>query len=208
MTKQEDSLVYVWDAYCGWCYGFAASIHAFHEKHPEVPIKVVSGGLFVGERSLPIKEYPHIPEANKRISQVTGAVFGDDYAKVLAEGTMVLDSIGPAIGLAALRSIDSTKTIEFASAMQKAFYMDGKNLSDELTYRAIATDFALDPDLVSARLQAAETLDNVHHDFMEAQQLKVDGYPTLLLKKGATYHYLGGSTLTVEAIEQKIAATL
>ncbi|MFE6588609.1 DsbA family protein, partial [Bacillus mobilis] len=23
MEKKQDNLIYVWDAYCGWCYGFS-----------------------------------------------------------------------------------------------------------------------------------------------------------------------------------------
>lgn len=34
------------------------SIRTLHENHPEISLTLVSGGLFVGERSLPIKDYP------------------------------------------------------------------------------------------------------------------------------------------------------
>lgn len=92
MNDQEKSFIYVWDAYCGWCYGFSNSIRTLHENHPEIPLTLVSGGLFVGERRLPIKNYPHISEANERISQLTGVEFGDRYEELLENGTFILDS--------------------------------------------------------------------------------------------------------------------
>lgn len=49
MNEQELSFIYVWDAYCGWCYGFSNSIRTLHENHPEISLTLVSGGLFVGK---------------------------------------------------------------------------------------------------------------------------------------------------------------
>ena len=81
----------------------------------------MSGGLFVGERSLPIKDYPHIQEANQRISQLTGVEFGERYQKLLANGMFLLDSEAAAIGFSALRSIAPERALYLASSMQKAF---------------------------------------------------------------------------------------
>jgi putative protein-disulfide isomerase len=78
MNNKDLALVYVWDAYCGWRYGFSKGLRTFHENHPELPLTVLSGGLFTGERKKPIGDFPHIPEANKRINQLTGASFPSD----------------------------------------------------------------------------------------------------------------------------------
>lgn len=82
MNTDDYSLIYVMDAYCGWCYGFSESIQKFHKKHPELTINVISGGLFIGDRN---------------ISEVTEGVFGNKYKELLEDGTFVVDSEGPAI---------------------------------------------------------------------------------------------------------------
>ncbi|MGM0815391.1 MAG: DsbA family protein [Bacillota bacterium] len=208
MNDQEVSFIYVWDAYCGWCYGFSNSIRTLHEIHPEIPLTLVSGGLFVGDRSLPIKDYPHISEANQRISQLTGVEFGERYEELLANGTFLLDSEAAAIGFSALRSIAPERVLYLASSMQKSFYQEGKSLSDEETYREIAMAHHLDPDAVIERLKEKETINDAYADFAKVQQLNVNGYPTLLLKKGDEYFSLGGGAMTAEKLEGRLKEIL
>lgn len=88
MNEKELRLIYVWDAYCGWCYGFSKAFGEFHNNHPELPVTVLSGGLFVGEKKLPIAHFSHIPDANKRIAQLTGVQFGEAYQQLLDEGSL------------------------------------------------------------------------------------------------------------------------
>lgn len=204
MNNKEISLIYVWDAYCGWCYGFSESIRTLHENHPELPLTLVSGGLFVGDRSVPIKEYPYIPETNKRISQLTGVVYGEAYLELLANGTFVMDSEFAAIGFSALRSIAPERAVYFASAMQHAFYYEGKSLSDLETYREIAIAHNLNPELVIERMQEKDTINDAYADFSNVQQLNITSYPTLLLKKGEEYYSLGGGTMTAEKLEARL----
>ena len=44
-------ILYFWDAYCGWCYGFNKIFTKFYEKHSDVEIEIISGGLFFGDNS-------------------------------------------------------------------------------------------------------------------------------------------------------------
>lgn len=204
MSKKDFSLVYIMDAYCGWCYGFSNSISTFHKNHPAIEIEVISGGLFIGKRSGAIRNYPHIPEANKKISEMTGAIFGEGYQELLRDGSTITNSEEAAVAFSALCAMDSTRGVEFIAAMQHAFYFEGKNLSETTTITEIAEKFGLDANQVSELLKEKATLALAHADFAKAQELKVNGYPTLLLKQGESYTYLGGSLLKPEEIEAKI----
>ncbi|MHC5908307.1 DsbA family protein, partial [Streptomyces sp. S6] len=86
-------LTYAFDAYCGWCYGFAPALHEFAAANADrIELEVLSGGLFTGPRALPASAFPHIPGANARIAELTGVAFGAGYRRMLAEGTVVMDS--------------------------------------------------------------------------------------------------------------------
>ena len=37
---------YIFDSYCGWCYGFETILKPFVEAHPELEVTALSGGLF------------------------------------------------------------------------------------------------------------------------------------------------------------------
>ncbi|HZG71864.1 MAG TPA: DsbA family protein [Chondromyces sp.] len=208
MNQKELTLIYVWDAYCGWCYGFSKSLQAFHENHPELPLTVLSGGLFVGNKKLPIASFSHIPEANKRISQLTGAEFGTPYQTLLEEGTFVMDSEAAAKGLSALRFFAPERAYYLSSSIQRAFYYEGKSLSDPATYREIAIANNLDPEAVLARFEDVASTKDAHADFAKVQQLGVQSYPILLLQKGDEFIGLGGGVMTAEKIETRLESVI
>ena len=101
------SVLYVMDAYCGWCWGTSERMGEFEAANRHrVAFSVISGGLFVAERAKPMASYPHIPEANERIARLTGAAFGESYRSRLQEGSMIMDSLDAGAALAALRAQD------------------------------------------------------------------------------------------------------
>lgn len=87
----------------GWCYGFGAALHDFAAANADrIELRVLSGGLFTGQRALRVAAYPHITGANARIAQLTGVTFGEGYLRTVAEATTVMDSADAAVGLVAL----------------------------------------------------------------------------------------------------------
>lgn len=205
MEQKNPRLIYVWDAYCGWCHGFSNSLKEFHENHPALPLTVLSGGLFFNQA---IGNFPHIPEANQRIHQLTGAEFGPKYQSLLAEGTFVMDSESAAIGFSALRSLAPNHAYYLASSMQKAFYINGKSLSDLDTYREIAIANGLDPEAVVARMTDENFKKESLSDFEEVRQLGVSGYPTLLLAYGSEVIAFGSAAMTAQKLEDRFAEAL
>ncbi|MHA7281926.1 DsbA family protein [Arthrobacter sp. TMS2-4] len=206
-------LTYAFDAYCGWCYGFAPALHQFaRDNAHRIDLTVLSGGLFVGSAdnilsghaAASISAYPHIPAANARISALTGVEFGEGYLEVLREGTLVMDSTDAATGLLALTRQDPTRTLEAAGAMQDAWYTHGSSLSEPATYARIAATLGLDVEAVTAAL-ADPTLRTVAQaQFEEVAQLGVHAYPTLLLHTPEGPRKLGGPTSSAAALAEAL----
>lgn len=194
-------LYYIWDAYCGWCYGFKAILEPFVANHPELEVVVLSGGLF--DKGNSIGQYPHIPNANKNIAEIYGVTFGSAYQNLLEEGTHVLNSYHAAIGYSLLREkLPQTKWIALASKVQKAFYQKGQSLSDIQTYVSIAKQFDIYTDELLLNLQESlqKTYDN-HDDFKFVRQLGVQSYPTLLLEHHNTFYDLRHKAMTIQELE-------
>ncbi|GAA5161338.1 DsbA family protein [Ornithinimicrobium tianjinense] len=202
-------LTYAFDAYCGWCYGFGPALRTFaNENADRVDLRVLSGGLFTGASAQPIGAFPHIPGANERIADLTGVTFGDAYQQVLAEGIRVMDSTDSATGLVALRKQAPERELELAGALQRAWYVDGRDLSDVQVYRDIATELGLDPDATAAAYKDPASRAEAQQEFRELRRLGVDSYPTLLLHTDTGVHRLGGpvsraATLT-EALDRHL----
>lgn len=201
-------LHYVWDAYCGWCYGFSDALSEFHKNHPELPLQVLSGGLFVESKKAPISDYPHIPGANARIAELTGVTFGQNYQNLLEEGHFVLDSEAAARGFAALQHFAPNQSYEFATSMQKKFYVEGKSLSEEQTYREIAVSFNLDADSVIARFTSKAAENEAIEAFQTVASMNINSYPTLLLQKGDALIKIGGGAMTADKLEQHLERAL
>ena len=118
-------LTYVFDAYCGWCYGFGPAVREFAAANTwRVDLNVVSGGLFTGGRVAPIGTMPNVAGANARIAELTGVEFGSGYRALVADGRFQMDSTAAATGFAACvksrtaaaRPLGEAKPVTTASA--------------------------------------------------------------------------------------------
>jgi putative protein-disulfide isomerase len=198
-------LVYVFDAYCGWSHGFSQTMLEIAVRHPELRTEVVSGGLFTGARRMPIREFGYVQGTNAQISELTHAEFGDAYHGLIAAGDFVMDSEAAARGMAALRQAAPERAVELAAALQHAFYVDGRSLSDAETYRTVAQTAGLDADALVAALPAPAAQDAAEADFDCAARLGVTGFPTLLAVHGDDIVVLARGHATADQVDQRLA---
>ncbi|WP_405646291.1 DsbA family protein [Streptomyces sp. NBC_00019] len=197
-------LVYVFDAYCGWSHGFSGTLRAAASRHPELPVEVVSGGLFTGPRRVPIREFGYVQGANAKIAELTDAEFGESYERLIADGSFVMDSEAAARGVAALRQVAPDRAAELAAALQDAFYVDGLSLSDPATYRTVAQAAGLDADAVVAAFEAPGTRAAAEADFRRGAALGVTGFPTLLAVDGDSIAVLAHGHATADEIDRRL----
>ncbi|MER5428661.1 DsbA family protein [Streptomyces sp. NPDC002588] len=199
-------LVYVFDAYCGWSHGFSGTLREVVSRHPELPVEVVSGGLFIGSRRVPIREFGYVQGANAKIAELTGAEFGEAYERLIADGSFVMDSEAAARGVAALRQAAPERAGELAAALQHGFYVDGRSLSEATTYRKVAEEAGLDADAVVVAFEGPEAPHTAAHDFHRAAELGVTGFPTLLAVDGDSVTPLAHGHATADEIDRQLAA--
>jgi putative protein-disulfide isomerase len=198
-------LVYVFDAYCGWSHGFSDTLREVSSRHPDLPVEVVSGGLFTGGRRVPMSAFGHIQGANQRISQITGAPFGEAYQRLADEGSFVMDSEAAARGVAALRRVAPDRAAELIVALHLAFYVDGQSLSEAATYRRLAETAGLDADTVVTLFEAPESRAEAEADFRLAADLGVTGFPTLLAVNGERITAVARGHATADDVDQRLA---
>lgn len=74
-------LIYCYDAWCGWCYGFSPVMQKINEQYKDLwHIEVLSGGMILPEQPVPLKATAtYIQGAYKNIETLTGIKFGEDY---------------------------------------------------------------------------------------------------------------------------------
>lgn len=186
-------VIYVYDALCGWCYGFSPVIQQLYEAHgDEYEFEVISGGMITGERIGPIGEVaPYIKQAYKEVEQRTGIVFGDAFLEnVLEEGSTVFSSIPPSIALAVFKKQRPGEAVRFASRLQKAIYYEGMPPEDWTAYGELATEFGLDGTAFVEAMRSEKGIALAEADFQRAQAFGVAGFPTVIVQNGEDYYLI------------------
>jgi putative protein-disulfide isomerase len=199
-------LIYVFDAYCGWSHGFSATLGKITARHSDLPVEVISGGLFVGERRVPVREFGYVQGANAQIHDKTGAEFGAAYERLIADGSFVMDSEAAARGFAAVRQAAPDRAAELAVAVQRAFYLDGLSLSEPATYRKVAEQAGLDSEAVAAAFTDPRSAAAAAADFQRAAQLGVTGFPTLIAAHGDRLTPIAYGHASLEQVEERLVA--
>lgn len=182
-------VTYVTDAYCCWCYGFAANMSklvAAYEEH--ISIRVLNGGMIIGKRSISqvFGGFPDPMGLHMHISRLSGQVFGESYLehiRNLKNSPRQMDSIIPAQAMVVFRAEQPGNEYAQTAAIQHAYYAEGLDLLSDQTYEIVSTRLGIDPAIVLARLHAQETRRLVADEFNTVRKLGVSGYPALLVEQ-------------------------
>ncbi|MEJ6978918.1 DsbA family protein [Pedobacter sp. P351] len=203
----KPKIIYVYDALCGWCYGFSPVIKAVYENYEyRFDFEVISGGMMLGPRTGPISVIaPYIETAYHTVEEVTGVVFGEGFLRQVEKGEMILDSEKPAIALSVFKTYYPAKAILFAHDIQNCINFDGKEPNDENMYRYLAVNFGIDPDVFIHKMHEEEFKQAAYYDFALAKQLQVSGYPAAFIQSADNNFYMIAKGFTrLEDLEARI----
>lgn len=199
--EQKPVIIYCYDAYCGWCFGFSKVIRRLYEEYKEVfDFEVLSGGMIPKESAQPIgRMASYIKEGYKRVEELSGVKFGEDYLWHINNpdrSDWFPHSETPAIALAIFRDYHPHDTILFATDLQDALHVEGRDLTDCEAYRHLLEKYEIPADAFYERLNSEEYLDRARHDFAMVKQLQVTGFPAVLLQADELKFYLLGRGYT------------
>ena len=211
---QKPILIYCYDAYCGWCYGFSPIIKKIAEEYSfQLDVEVLSGGMMIGENKMPIEKIgPYIQGAYKRVEEVTGIKFGDDFLWHTAnpdKSDWVMNSEKPAIALCILKEIYPERQLEFAGDLQYALNYEGTDLDDDEAYKHLLEKYTISENDFYTKLKSVEYKEKAYYEFALCKQLNVDSYPQVLIQLHSNKFYLiTKSFSTYEEVKKGIEKAL
>jgi len=189
VTMKKPKIIYYTDVLCGWCYGFGPVISKiYNEYNDRIDFKLISGGLFINNRVGLINEVaPHIKQgAYKSVEDLTGVTFGDAFLNgPLKDGTMVLNSVPPAIALAIVKEVMPEKVFEFADILHKAVYYDGMHPEDISAYGKYAEEIGFNSTDFLTKMKDVAYYNKACKDFLQYNLQKIHGFPTVILEVAA-----------------------
>ena len=210
----KKTLYYCYDAYCGWCYGFSPVVKKISETFKDtLDIEVLSGGMIIGEQVMPIdKIAPYIKSAYKRVEELSGVKFGEDYLWHInnpEQSDWQMNSEKPAIALCIFKEYYPQRQVEFASDLQFALNYEGRDLDDNEAYRHLLEKYSIQPEVFYEKLQSDEYKEQAYYEFALCKQLEVNGFPALLLQLNDSKFYLLARGFTAyEDVKERIEKVL
>ena len=206
----KPKVIYCYDAYCGWCYGFSPVIKELWLKHREqFDFETISGGMIPKEATKhigAIAEY--IQGAYQTVEQMTGVTFGKDYLWHIFnpdESDWYPNSEMAAIAMAIFRELYPDQTIAFASDLQYALYEEGRDLTDKEAYLHLLEKYSIDADVFYQKLASEAYKEKAYYDFSLIKQLRVNGFPTVFLQlDDAKLYMIARGFSTLEDVEQRM----
>lgn len=185
----KPTIIYCYDAYCGWCYGFSTVIKKIAADYKDqLDIEVLSGGMLIGDTIIPIEKIaPMIQDEYKRVEDLSGIKFGDDYlwhCNNPDRSDWVMNSEKPAIALCILKEYYPERQLEFATDLQYALNYEGRDLDDDEAYRHLLDKYNIQQEAFYTKLNANEYKEMAYYEFALMKQLQVNGYPTVFIQTG------------------------
>ncbi|HVM87358.1 MAG TPA: DsbA family protein [Puia sp.] len=187
-------LIYCYDAYCGWCYGFSQVIKKIAgEYNSHFFIEVLSGGMIISEKPMSILSAAgYIREAYKTVEERTGVKFGKDFLWHIFnpdKSDWFLNSEKPSIALCVFKEYYPNLQVQFASDLQYALNFEGRDLCDDETYSHLLHKYNIPAEEFYVKLHDNGYKEQAYYEFALVKQLRVTGFPALLLQVNESKFY-------------------
>lgn len=204
--SEKMKVIYVYDALCGWCYGFSPVMQKFADKYKDdIEIETLSGGMITGNRIGPIGEVaPYISWAYKEVENTCNVKFGTGFLNgILADGKTIFTSLPPSIALSVFKTYQIDESVAFASRLQKAIYFDGIVPLVYDSYGKLAAEFGIDATEFVKKMSDQKYLKSTQEEFEKCQKLGVTGFPTVFVLKNDKYYPIAKGYTTFENLESE-----
>lgn len=182
-------LIYCYDAYCGWCYGFSPVIKKITEEYKnKIEADVLSGGMILPDTPTHIASIaPYIQKAYTTVEVTTGVKFGNDFLWHMfnfEDSDWFPNSEKPTIALCIFKAFYPERAVEFAADLQYALNYEGRDLTDDEAYRHLLEKYSIQPEVFYKRLASSEYKEMAYYEFALVKQLQVTGFPCVFIQTG------------------------
>jgi putative protein-disulfide isomerase len=210
----KPQIIYCYDAYCCWCFGFSTTIHAIASKYlNDIDFELLSGGMVLTKQPVHIEQTASFwQQQSKLVTAKTNVKFGEDFLWHIinpSKSDWYPNSLLPAIALCIFKEYYPKFQILFAIDLQKSLFEEGRDLTDSEAYTHLLEKYKIPKEDFLTDLKNPKFIAQAHQEFDICLQLKATSYPYLLLKKNnETYHLLTNGYCSFETLDTAIKLLL
>lgn len=204
-------VIYVYDALCGWCYGFSAVMQRFYHEHTDtLAFTVLSGGMVTGDRIRPIAEsVAYLEKAYLVVEERTGVSFGAAYLdNILKPGTCLSSSEKPGMAMTLFKTAQTGREVEFAGDLQNALYRDGTDLNVDARYGPLVERYGLDSDEFVRHIADDAIREQTLAEFALVAQFGINGFPAVIVENGENLYLVARGYVPYETLAAGVERAL
>ena len=198
-------LYYLYDPMCSWCWGFKPVWDTVKARlQGEVDIVYVVGGLAPEtEEPMDAEMRTYLQQAWRKITDITGVEFNHDFWRLNTPKR----STYPACK-AVLVARQSGLEQQMFMAIQQLYYQQAGNPSEYENLYRLAEELGLKRQQFIEQIHSEEIAALLQQEIILAEQLGARGFPSLVLLKDKTAHFIEHSYTDVEENLKMIRALL
>jgi len=167
---------------CSWCWGFSQAWQQLQTALPDtVTVTRLLGGLAADTNAaMPMAMQKQIAETWQQIRQ---HIPGVDFNFAFWENNQPRRSTYSACrAVIAARAQGRQYDLAMTLAIQRAYYQQARNPSDEGTLTELAKELELDSQAFANALNDPDTETQLQKEIQQARALHVDSFPSLVLE--------------------------
>ena len=209
MTDQQPAsrrLLYFADPMCSWCWGFSPVIASIAQACAGlVPIRLCVGGLRAGEtRPMDDRSRSYVRHHWEEVAAQTGQPFDFGF---FDRPRFVYDTEPACRAVVAMRNLVPDAALAYLAALQRAFYAENRDTTQEDELADVAASFA-SPDDFRIVFRAPEVHEATQADFRLTQGLGIQGFPTVVQQDGRQLTALTTGWQPFEALQDGLRGWL
>ena len=211
---QKPALIYCYDAYCGWCYGFSPVIQKIASEYEALlDADVLSGGMVKPDEPIHISATAaYLLGAYKNVEALSGVSFGEDYLwhiKNPEDSDWYPHSEKPAIAMCIFKEFYPERAVEFAGDQQRALYLEGRDLTDNEAYPSILEKYSINEETFFEKMASETYKEMAAYEFALMKQLQVNGFPTVFIQtEDLKFYMIARGYTSYEEVKNRIDAVL
>ncbi|RVD56848.1 DsbA family protein [Mesorhizobium sp. M2D.F.Ca.ET.185.01.1.1] len=194
------TVTYLFDPLCGWCYGATPMLDRLAASG--VALELLPTGLFSasGARPMDAGFAAHAWANDQRIERLSGQVFSQAYLdNVLNVRGTLLDSNAATLGVSAASVGDPRLRLAALKAIQRARYVDGRDIVTVDGVAEVLTDAGL-ADAAAAVMAPTDKVLAAHRELVGRgralfQRLHAHGVPSLAVIRNDAPRLIGSNAL-------------
>ncbi len=203
------NLIYLGDAMCSWCYGFAKPLdELLADPQDSAPLQMalVMGGLrpFTTEPMAPARA-DELAGHWYRVADASGQPFAQAPHTALHQPGFVYDTEPAARATVTVRSLWPQQVWRYFKTVQHAFYAEGRNVVEPGVLADLAGELGLPRAEFGKAFASQKMRDATLQDFQQSQAWGIRGFPTLVAEHDDHLHLVGSGFMPIATLRERLA---